>query len=1246
MLDTRCTTTCNTNADCLGLPAATYCSGYCRECCDDDDCNTIGFPNHKCVKGLCQYPLGIDCYNITYCPSDNCQDDGKRCWKHCDDDDDCPNMGICSYGICTFRTVVPLCLTSSSDSCTSNNDCPTRTKALCQAGTCVPCQSNSECSKLSATPVCDAGKCQFCSSSSHLGCSGSTPLCMEAADNFCVNCRTSSDCTNPALPRCLSYSCTTCSIDNDCINFAPARGYCDGGTCQACKKITNTGCTTPAPICVSISGVNSCHECGTNGDCPDSSKAECALASHTCEACTSHVSCNRFSDTQYCEGGVCHSCVTGSNLGCSGTLPVCVSTADLNQCVECGTNADCENPYNSLCENNVCIPCQQNEDCSSLTDLPFCSNGVCVTCIEDQDCQPSNNFCISTEIVDEYLCVKCRNNADCDGVTPICDSTSYICRGCSTDNECPAILACLSNGFCGNCMITSDCESPALASCPAETHICSKCASDSDCTHLSLNSCHSNGTCVPCVSDSYCTYKPTQPVCNLVEFECVQCTHDTHCQAQTINKRCNTTLNVCVQCVSDSDCWRITDSNTGIPLPICNLDTDVCVQAPSFSSCASGTPHYSCISCEYGFYLDELDLICKSKTPVEVTFSLKEFPNVYQFTFNETLHTISHAFSTSNLGLIVLDSVSASEKFSISSTTEINRTYEVFWESYTDNAEITTLRISYTHWNLGKSERYIIVRNFSDIAVERSEWMAAAKEALSGSAKSAVAASSIAAGMVYLQQKGYSTNIMRLLLFTSRINFLKLVNINYPNPLPLFYGFIDVGQFAMPGFISNHFKNPGNASRRVLAINNDNYTVLYNQYSHYRYGYVFLDTYGGIFFSTLVSLCIYLIFKLILGCIKQKEGRFKKMALAVVEMFEKNLITTILITRYLQLSIGVILNVGHTTFDNAYQVTSFIIGIVYSVILILFWVAAILGIVFEPEKMQNSKILKLADRLISLLYIDFHPSMFARFYAFFNLLFCNFFLVFLLETLQISPGILLVVLNLFQILNVGFTFYPGLFISPYKKWSVAGTEISLLLNTILVSVIYILQGQSGTKPYNIRQGLGWTVTSLVVFTLIFQLLMSIFEAIANYRAKKKAERKMKGKKQDKASALAVLGKDKVLRLNSKSLIFDDISKDNDNVERPRALRSREKTINLYKIAQNNDLTNSSVNDSCDEMLGSNAVVGSRAMVVSLNDGLNVSAEGDLESAADSLVRAKRVLYRVRRSPINSLRPEHLGNKLS
>mgnify|MGYP001293480244 CR=1 FL=1 len=1102
LLHTRCSHTCTSNADCLGLPAATYCAGYCRECCNADDCNTVGFPNHQCMNGLCVYPSGQSCSNTLYCPSNNCADDGKRCWKICDSDSECSNGAVCFKTQCTYQKAVPQCLTAPT-SCTSSNDCPTRALPRCQSSQCSACTSDADCTKFSATPYCDSGKCQACKSSTHQGCSGSTPFCMAASDNICVNCRSNSDCTNPSQPRCSSNTCQPCSSNADCTNFG-SRLHCDSGTCQTCVAGTNAGCATPSPICISVSGVNSCYECGTNSDCSSISASECT-ASYSCQACTSHTSCDRFSDTSLCENGICQACLVSSNQGCNpvSTLPVCVAKSSGNECVECGSLTDCTSLLKSSCSNYECIPCQANTECVGLDGLPFCLSGACVTCIEDTDCQPDNNFCIN--IADnEYQCVKCRDNADCSGSTPICDPALYVCRACQ-DNECPIDLTCLSNGFCGNCMANTDCGSPALPLCTSSHQICSPCTIDTDCSHLNLNACHSNGTCIPCLSDSYCTYSSAKPVCNLMDFQCVQCTSDTHCQAQTTNKRCKTASVECVQCLSDADCWGLIDTVTEIPIPICNLETNTCKQAPSFSSCTTSVPQYSCISCAYGFYLDEADLVCKPKTPIEVTFSLKEAPNIYQISFNETLKTIYNAFSTKSLHLSV---ASSTEKYEITapSGAGANKTYEIFWESYTETANEKNLRISYLDWNLGKSERYIIVRNFSEIAVEGLAWVEAARKALDGSTQAAVAATSVVSGVLFLQQKGYSTSIMRLLLFTSRVNFMKLININYPSPLPSFYGFIDVGEFGMPSFIANSFNNP---SERLLEEADTKYTVLYNEYAEFRYSYIFLDTYGGIFFSTLMSFLAYLVFKLIARFFKKREGKIKKMINGVIEMFEKNILTTILITRYLQLSIGTILNVGHPSFQNPYQYVSFFIGIFYGVILIIFWVAAILGVIFDPEKHKDTKYLKTVFKLVTLLYKDFKPSMFARFYAFFTLLFCNFFIMFLLESMRTSPGVQVISITFIQISNVAFTFAPNLFVSKCRKLSIAGTEISLLLITVLNSVMCLLQNQSGAKAYQGRIICSWALIVIVIFTIIYQLVVGIVEAIIDYRAKKRAEKENK-----------------------------------------------------------------------------------------------------------------------------------------
>jgi MYXO-CTERM domain-containing protein len=78
------------------------------------------------------------------------------------------------------------------------------------------------------------------------------------------------------------------------------------------------------------------------------------------------------------------------------------STCDLtsNQCLECTTAAQCENPTPACGANQKCAACKTNADCNGSPDGKLCVGtgplvGACVQCFADTDCtsDPGNPSC-------------------------------------------------------------------------------------------------------------------------------------------------------------------------------------------------------------------------------------------------------------------------------------------------------------------------------------------------------------------------------------------------------------------------------------------------------------------------------------------------------------------------------------------------------------------------------------------------------------------------------------------------------------------------------------------------------------------------------------------------------------------------------------------------------------------------------------------------------------------------------------
>jgi hypothetical protein len=160
--------------------------GSTKRCASDPDC-VLATLHCDAVAGAC-----VPCTNDTHCTSS----DAKRCdtalhrCVGCGNDGDCGGIKKCEPT--THRCVSP---------CTTITECITAEAPLCDTtkGFCTRCTaSNNVCVFTSDTRLCDqAGYCVGCMSDAD--CSGKTPRC-DFSLNKCVACTASTDC--PGAAQC------------------------------------------------------------------------------------------------------------------------------------------------------------------------------------------------------------------------------------------------------------------------------------------------------------------------------------------------------------------------------------------------------------------------------------------------------------------------------------------------------------------------------------------------------------------------------------------------------------------------------------------------------------------------------------------------------------------------------------------------------------------------------------------------------------------------------------------------------------------------------------------------------------------------------------------------------------------------------------------------------------------------------------------------------------------------------------
>ena len=180
--------------------------------------------------------------------------------------------------------------------CTGPTDCTGDGGAnVCDvdAGTCVGCVLNTDCTGSSHACDPETKKC--------VECNASTP-CMNAAKPYCnavgacVACQLlapqSCAMVDPPHPVCGSAgSCVECNANAQCTKD-PAKPYCNtAGSCAGCAALGAQACATmdpPHPVC---GPAGKCLECNVSSDCKTAAKPICdAGVCRTCRAdseCTS-----------------------------------------------------------------------------------------------------------------------------------------------------------------------------------------------------------------------------------------------------------------------------------------------------------------------------------------------------------------------------------------------------------------------------------------------------------------------------------------------------------------------------------------------------------------------------------------------------------------------------------------------------------------------------------------------------------------------------------------------------------------------------------------------------------------------------------------------------------------------------------------------------------------------------------------------------------------------------------------------
>ena len=115
--------------------------------------------------------------------------------------------------------------------------------------------------------------------------------------------------------------------------------------------------------------------------------------------------------------------------------------------------------------------------------------------------------------------------------------------------------------------------------------------------------------------------------------------------------------------------------------------------------------------------------------------------------------------------------------------------YQLNYLSYTESDETRFLLLSFDLFNSNSSNSCIITPSISTAPIFTDSSTAQAAATVGTTSQVIAIGTAASASLFYLQAKGASTQLMRILQIMARINFMKLININYLTPLATFYNY-------------------------------------------------------------------------------------------------------------------------------------------------------------------------------------------------------------------------------------------------------------------------------------------------------------------------------------------------------------------------------------------------------------------------------------------------------------------------
>ena len=794
-------------------------------------------------------------------------------------------------------------------------------------------------------------------------------------------------------------------------------------------------------------------------------------------------------------------------MNCDARCQTCSAGASATSCLSCPSGAYL------LSSNNSCIACNVDgyfisgyecHQCDSPCKTCSGTSTYCLTCEASNYLLQSNNSCVDCN-VDGYF-ISGSECLQCDSPCKTCSGTSTYCLTCIESKY----LA-LSSHTCVDCNVDGyfisgsqclECD-PTCLTCNGASTNCVTCESlkflvptNNSCVDCNVNGHFVSGSqCLKC--DSTCL------TCNGAPTACMTCVP---------SKYFVPTNNSCVDCNLDG--YFISGSQC---LP-CDSTCKSCngVTANNCTRCYQGlyllTTNNSCTSCQSipGYYADDINQTCSPKTTIRILkFELEYSPQLYLLNLDSPLDL------EDSLADIKLYQISNSANLLITDMSEMSFTltkltpnsYQLNFLSYTESNETRSLLLSFDRFNLNSSYSYVVSPSNSTAPIFADSTVAQAAATVGTTSQAIAISAAVSTLLVYLQAKGASTQLMRILQVMARINFMKLININYLTPLASFYNYTDLGQFGLPNIFTkiHGFNNSQIATDSTFKTDSQGH-IIFNDYFRYSFSQVFLDNYGGIVFSTCITLTLYLLVKVACKFFKNKNSKIKKILIAAGRSFEKSVIMTLIVSRYPYLCSALIFNYAYIPTNGAYQQISSGFAVLYTILIVFIWVLAICVSFYHGKNKAKLKPIRPLFSLITLLCQEYRSKTYlGRIMAFWTLLF-NGLIMLLLELLRKSVIVQLSVLIVLNVITILFSIPKKVFKTTVMKITVIGTELGFIIISVCFLVMYSLEN---SNSYRARLGLSWTVVGVNLAIILFHILVKIVEFFRLKRKKKHEEQKQR-----------------------------------------------------------------------------------------------------------------------------------------